>query len=86
MAVDTYPEVVMKIHFVLLALAMYLLPDGEHQVTSVTILLLDLVMIHWIRWIQGLSFRENLNVLPHTQCLNDLSYLLNSMKRRLHFG
>ena len=25
----------------------------------VTILLLDLVMIHWIRWIQGKSFREN---------------------------
>ena len=25
----------------------------------VTILLLDLVMIHWIRWIQGNSFREN---------------------------
>ena len=27
-AIDAYPEVVMKLHFVLLALAMYLLPDG----------------------------------------------------------
>ena len=37
----------MKIYVVLLAL--------------VTILLLDLVMIHWIRWKQGKSFKENSN-------------------------
>ena len=29
------------------------------RISLVTILLLDLVMIHWIRWIQGKSFREN---------------------------
>ena len=28
LATDTYPEVVMKIHFILLALVMYLLADG----------------------------------------------------------
>ena len=27
-AIDTYPEVVMKIHFILLLLVMYLLADG----------------------------------------------------------
>ena len=31
----------------------------RYRISLVTILLLDLVMIHWIRWIQRKSFREN---------------------------
>ena len=33
----------------------------RYRISLVTILLLDLVMIHWIRWIQRKSFRENSN-------------------------
>ena len=36
----------------------------------VTILLLDMVMIHWIRWIQGKSFRENSNIIKVDICLH----------------
>ena len=32
---------------------------ARRVIPLVTILLLDLVMIHWIRWIQGKSFGEN---------------------------
>ena len=39
----------------------------------VTILFLDLVMIHWIRWIQGKSFRENSNDQGKKSCLLSLS-------------
>ena len=35
---------------------------GRWVIPLVTILLLDLVMIHWIRWIQGKLFRENSSV------------------------
>ena len=35
----------------------------SYRMSLVTILLLDSVMIHWIRWIQGKSFRENSNIL-----------------------
>ena len=45
--IDTYPEVVMKMHFILLALVMYLLADG---LLLAAIPLLDNIMIHWICW------------------------------------
>ena len=49
----------------------------------VTILLLDLVMIHWIRWIQGKSFREtstDLNTNDHINIFIHLSRVTYSIK------
>ena len=51
------------------------------RMSLVTILLLDLVMIHWIRWIQRWSFRENSNGSVHTCSVQNSQ---NSPKRA-HF-
>ena len=76
LTIDTFPDIVVNLFRVLSGNRYLPRGSNENTlcITStgnvsvarwvialVTVLLLDLVMIHWIRWIQGKSFRQNSN-------------------------